>query len=141
MKTTIINSIYQNALRSFVTLYDIKPERFFWELIRTDIPYMGDDILSYVDEVVNNNYYESMYKMIITQCNVAKVDIDVIDAMIDTEDVEYASFDTFETFEELTKFYYTRCHKNYIYIVSKDYDAEDDTTYFTLSRLVKFDDK
>ena len=102
---------------------------------------MKGDILSYVDEVVNNNYYESMYKMIITQCNVAKVDIDVIDAMIDTENVEYASFDTFETFEELTKFYYTRCNKNYIYIVSKDYDAEDDTTYFTLSRLVKFDDK
>lgn len=135
---TIIKSLYNSALHSQIGLIDINADRFFGELIKSEVPFDGD-ILSYVEDLTTNAYYESPYKMIITNGRVMKTDIDVMEAMIDTEDVLYGSYYTFDTFDDLMNYYYTKCNYNYIYSVSKEMDSCDGKEFFLLSRLVKED--
>ena len=57
--------------------------------------------------------------------------------MIDTEDIECYPLAILDSYEEMVRLCYSQGQKDFVYLISKDYDANDDITTYSLSRLLK----
>ena len=82
---------------------------------------------------------ESINKMVVGFGKVAKVDIDLYNAMLDDGDAEAQLIDVFEAYDDVINHYYTKCKPNCLYVISKEVDASEGVhcEYYSLSRLVK----
>ena len=134
MKHTIFDCIIKSCQNSTIRMEDINHESFFGEQILVPAPIDEVDILEYI-ESLTSEFMESTYKMAIVNGCIAKVDIDVMDCMLDTEDIAYASLYTYSTYAEVMTHLSRLGKKNALYLVSKDYDAASYLTSYSIMEL------
>jgi len=133
---TIFECLKEACSRSTLNMLDINPNYFFGEVVPYPIPFDDGDILDYISSLTDG-FMESEYKMVLYNGTVTKLDIDMQDCMIDTEDIECYPLAILESYEEMVRLCYSQGQKDFVYLISKDYDANDDTTTYSLSRLLK----
>ena len=134
MKHTIFDCIIRRCQDSTIGMRDINHESFFGEQIVVPAPIDEVDILEYI-ESLTSEFMESTYKMAIVNGFISKVDIDVIDCMLDTEDVGYASFYSYPTYADVITHLSKVGKRNALYLVSKEYDA---SSYITSYSVMEF---
>lgn len=137
--------IYENLKNackySKLNMLDINPDNFFGKEVPFPIPFNDGDILDYITSLTDG-FLESEYKMVLYNGTVAKLDISNMNYMFDYEDIECYFTANTDSYEDLCKLYYTKLNnitgaKDALYLISKDYDANDDLTSYSLSKLVK----
>jgi len=135
---TIYNSIVEACNNSRLNMLDVNPQYFFGEEIPYPIPFADCDILDYITSLTDG-FLESENKMVIYNGYVSKINIDVQDCMIDNEGIECYPVAILESYEEMVRLCYNQGQKDFVYLISKDYDANDDTTTYCLNVLMKLD--
>lgn len=133
---TIYESIKEACCSSRLNMLDVNPTYFFGDVIAYPLPFEEGDILDYITSLTDG-FMESENKMVIYNGHVSKIDICIQDIMIDTEDIECIPQAIVESYEAIVRFYYTQGNNDFIYIVSKEYDANEGITSYSLSRLLK----
>lgn len=135
---TIFKSIVEACNSSRLNMLDVNPEFFFGEEIPYPIPFSDGDILDYVTSLTDG-FLESENKMVIYNGFVSKITVDVQDTMIDNEGIECYPVAVLNSYEEVVRLYCVKGNPDTVYLVSKDYDANDDKTSYCLSVLMKLD--
>ena len=135
---TIYNTIINACNNSRLNMLDVNPEFFFGVVVPYTIPFDDSDILEYVSSLTDG-FLESENKMVVYNGHVSKIDIDAQDCMIDNEGIECYPIAILESYEELVRLYCLEGHSNTVYLVSKDYDSNDDKTTYCLNVLMKLD--
>lgn len=133
---TIFECIKLSCSRSTINMLDINPDYFFGEVIPYPIPFADCDILDYVTSLTDG-FMESEYKMVLCNGTVTKMDIDMQDCMINTEDIECYPLAILDSYEEMVRLCYSKGQKDFVYLISKEYDANEGTTSYSLCRLLK----
>ena len=134
MKHTIFDCIIRRCQDSTINMSDINHESFFGEQIVVPAPIDEVDVLEYIESLASE-FMESVYKMAIVNGCIAKVDIDVMECMLDTEDVGYASFYSYPTYAEVISHLSKVGKRNALYLVSKEYDASEYLTSYSIMEL------
>lgn len=135
---TIYKSIIEACDNSRLNMLDVNPEFFFGEEIPYPIPFADGDILDYVTSLTDG-FLESENKMVIYNGFISKIIIDVQDYMIDNEGIECYPVAILESYEEVIRLYCLKGNPDTVYLVSKDYDSNDDITTYCLNVLMKLD--
>jgi hypothetical protein len=135
---TIYKTIIDACNNSRLNMLDINPEFFFGEVVPYPIPFDDCDILDYISSLTDG-FLESENKMVIYNGHISKIDIDVQDCMIDNEELECYPVAILESYEEVIRIYCLKGNPDMVYLVSKDYDSNDDKTTYCLNVLVKLD--
>lgn len=135
---TIYNTIVEACNNSRLSMLDANPVFFFGAEIPSPIPFIDGDILDYITSLTDG-FMESENKLVIYNGRISKIDIDAHDCMRDMEGVECYPLAICEKYEEVCELYYKHGKKDVVYLVSKDYDANDNMTSFSLCQLVQLD--
>ena len=136
MEYTIFDCLMRKCKDSTIGMMDINPQVFFGRDVIVPAPLDEVDILEYFDSL-SGEFMESEYKMAISNGTVTKVDVDVIDCMLDTEDVAYRSLFTYEDYTHIIRHLQVNGKKNSLYLVSREYYAEDNSTSWCIMELGK----
>jgi hypothetical protein len=135
---TIYKTIVNACNNSRLNMLDVNPEFFFGEEILCPIPFDDGDILDYVTSLTDG-FLESENKMVVYNGHISKIDIDVQDCMIDNEGIECYPVAILESYEEVIRLYCLKGNPDTVYLVSKDYDSNDNITTYCLNVLMKLD--